>query len=269
MSDKQSIIFYVHIQKTCGTSIYQIVKQHPDVVIWRRRQQSGDRPRFVTGHFPYSIHTDWGVSTSYEYATFLRDPLDRWKSMFYHGLAKQHSVFHNMLQAANDTTLSLEYQTLTYDHITRFLKWCISSESNWNIMCKQLSGMENLRNIRRWYTAGISDQDFGFAQVYAWSGRHLRTSHYDMSLMMSQAFHNLRHHFSFVGLQSQGDDDQFRFCNKFDFDWPKDAPYHATASPRFKEEEWFSGHNLKLLTRLNEFDINLYKSYLEHVKEKP
>lgn len=267
MSTKRPIIFYVHIQKTCGTSIYQILKQQQDIIIWRRRQQTNKQPHFVTGHYPYGIHDDWGVEFDYVYATFLRDPLQRWISMFYHGLAKKNPVFHNLLQSAMNMEVSQNYEQLTYDQITKFLTWCIGSESNQNIMCKQLSGMENLRNIRRWYFAGVSDQDFGFAQVYAWSGRHKRTSDYDANTMMRQALHNLKHHFKFVGLQSQGSDDQFRFCNKFNFDWPEDAPYHSESSPRFDEEKWFSGKNLTLLTQLNKFDIMLYESYLKHVKE--
>lgn len=269
MSTNRPMIFYVHIQKTCGTSIYQIIRQQPDIIIWRRRQQIYKQPHFITGHYPYGIHDDWGVEMNFVYATFLRDPLERWKSMFYHGLAKakKNPVFHNLLQSAMNMKISTNYQALTYDQITKFLKWCISSESNCNIMCKQLSGMENLRNIRRWYFAGVSDQDFGFAQVYAWSGRHMKTSDYDSAMMMKRAFHNLRFHFKFVGLQSQADDDQFRFCNKFNFDFPKGAPYRAESSPRFNEEKWFSGLNLELLTKLNEFDIMLYNAYLRHVKE--
>ena len=267
MSKERLIIFYVHIQKTCGTSIYQIVKQHSDIIIWRRRQQTGNQPHFVTGHFPYGLHNDWDIEAECVYATFLRNPLDRWKSMFYHGLAKQHPVFHNLLEAANEMSLSSDYQLLTYEQITKFLEWCITAECNCNIMCKQLSGMENLRNIRRWYTVGISDQDFGFAQVYGWSGRYLRTSHYDMVRMMRQAFHNLKFHFDFIGLQDQGDDDQLKFCKQFNFDIPPEVPYHSESSLRFNEKKWFSKKNWKLLFLLNEFDVMLYNTYLNWIKE--
>jgi len=265
---KHRTIVYVHIQKTCGTSIHEIVKQCPDWTIWRRRPQTNTTPNFITGHIPYGIHNDWGMCQQFIYATFIRDPIDRWKSMFYHALAKKNPLFHRLLEVVIDKKLSTDYKTLSKMDITVFLQWCFRTETNCNIMCKQLSGIENIRNTQRWFSHNVSDQDFGFPQVYAWSGRHILTSEYDLRLMLNRALQNLKHTFDFVGLQANGDADQLRFCEQYDIPVPDDAPYRATTSPRFNEEEWFGNTNRQLLSQINKFDIALYSNYLNFVGSK-
>lgn len=257
-------IIYTHIQKTCGSSITEVVKQQPGIVIWRRRPLTVKQPDFITGHIPYGIHNDWNdhIKSPY-YATFLRDPIERWKSMFYHSLKKKHYSFHNLLTVSCQANINTDYeQNLTTEQINKFLRWCLLVEANSNIMCKQLTGTENLKNIIRWPNRnGPADQDFGFSQVYGWSGRYRITSPMEFHEMSLFALNNLILRYDFVGLQELGDVDQFRFCSHYGFKKVEGMPYHLTSSPRFREDEWFNSDNLELLAQLNQFDIKLYNDY--------
>lgn len=270
--ENDKVIFYTHIQKTCGTSIYKIVEKQDDVVIWRRRKTNGHNPNFITGHFPYGLHRDWGVTRSFTYATFIRSPIERWKSQFYHGLAKNAMIFKFLLHIGMGLdkfpeTTNVGCEFITPDRIGRFIRWCIKNCVNKDIMAKQLSGIENMRNICKWPSEHDQcSNDFGFVQAYAWSGRYKDYTPKCMDNMVNVALSNLQNLYAFVGIHEDADNEQRRFCETFEFKMPDDAPYHYTVTPRYMEKEWFNETNVKLLEELNKYDIMLYNAWVDSIK---
>ena len=264
-----SMIIFTHIQKTCGTSIYNIVRQQPNIVIWRRRfGVNNKRPDFVTGHIPYGVHDDWGTS-DYKYATFLRDPIDRWISQFYHGLAKRSPSFHALLQTGCNRPIEVvDYNKLTTSDILKFVKWCIENSINSNIMCKQLSGIESLRNVHKYPNPhGESSVDFGFSQVYGWSARFKKYNRSGSNRLLEESLKNLKENYDFVGLQEKADEHQQLFCDKFGFTMPENGPYHSERTIRCREEELFHNDDcMELLEIINEYDIMLFDDYKNSLK---
>ncbi|MCK5604327.1 sulfotransferase family 2 domain-containing protein [Candidatus Pacearchaeota archaeon] len=262
------MIFFTHIQKTCGTSITKIIGRQNDIVMWRRRRMTASSPDFVTGHFPYGLHKDWGVGEDYSYATFLRNPVDRWISQFYHALSKNNPLFKNMLLAGTRLKyLKHDYSNINPHNLSKFLRWCIVNGVNKNLMCKQLSGIENMRNVQKWPSTDECSKDFGFAQVYGWSGRYKPYDAEQMKNMVQIARENLIHNYDFVGLHEKADEEQIRFCNTFSLRIPANAPFHAESTPRFREEELFGDKAcVSTLLKLNLHDIELYDSYVDYIR---
>jgi len=115
---KQNVIIFLHIPKTAGTTINDIFRKnfredeffdiyHYDYALEKYQQLSKDdkaQLKVIKGHFPFGIHQILGIF-SFRYITFLRNPIDRVISQYYHSLNTPSDVYH---QALKKNGVSLE-----------------------------------------------------------------------------------------------------------------------------------------------------------------
>ncbi|RLL49162.1 hypothetical protein D8Y20_13225 [Mariprofundus sp. EBB-1] len=102
---------FMHIQKTAGTSIVEIAKQHyGDKNIVSHGDYSGRKPEclsgklFISGHFGYE-YAESLLSSRYSF-TFLRDPVERVLSFYYFCRTKKTNE-HPIYQVAQSSSLEV------------------------------------------------------------------------------------------------------------------------------------------------------------------
>jgi len=274
------MIFFVHIQKTSGSSINKILKSQKncriryknDDRIWYKSFDKYREKNILSGHVPYGIHKKMNLR-KFSYFTFLRDPIQRWKSQFYHGLDRDKSIGYYLFEKnGND--------------LKRFLEWCIRNEVSSNIMVKQIYGMESVNNILEWRewekwkcgdkkisydelkemnkNKNYGNKDFGYFQIYGWSGRNKKTSDKYYNTMLDEAKINLKHKFDFVGLQENSYEDHVRLCKFYGFKAPKKNVVVRKSSKK-EQFDWEDKEVVALLNELNKYDIELYKYAISEV----
>ncbi|MCH7920168.1 MAG: sulfotransferase family 2 domain-containing protein, partial [Planctomycetes bacterium] len=80
-------VLFLHIQKTAGSSIVELARDHYDKSVISHGDFGGHKPEdfqdvaFVSGHFGYEFARPL-MSDRYSF-TFLRDPVDRVLSFYY------------------------------------------------------------------------------------------------------------------------------------------------------------------------------------------
>lgn len=89
----QALIF-LHIPKTAGTTFNGVLREVYGSGFlripprkWQKTRRLPKGTRVVTGHMPYGVHYKWNVEP--QYITFLRDPVERILSLWWH--AKKHT----------------------------------------------------------------------------------------------------------------------------------------------------------------------------------
>lgn len=117
MHGEDAKIIFLHIPKTAGTSLRQIVKKEyprgqclfiyshtPAYLAAARRKLP--RARAVYGHISYGIHEILGVEA--RYVTFLRHPVRRVLSFYNHQARKRDAEFHRQVKAGMSLVEMLE-----------------------------------------------------------------------------------------------------------------------------------------------------------------
>lgn len=258
------MIFFTHIQKTSGTSINNLVRDQVNQTLWCGHENGGKPPTFITGHFPYGLGEIWGITKNIHYVTFIRNPIERWKSSFYHLLRKRRSFYMKLFceHSGLEQDLAHDCSNLKIEHIHKFLLWCINLNINKNIMCKQLSGMELMYNTRKWPTEDNCSLDFGYTQMFEWSSRYKSYTNNYMKEMKDVALDNLKTKYSFVGITENSNEDQLKFCRIFNFKNTDNIPYYNLQNPKSSVDVLFNNKNIiELLIELNKYDIELYEDY--------
>lgn len=112
----RSLIF-IHIPKTAGTAFFRAAKN--DIANYKFVGPKGIKrfilsaytgPIFVKGHFPYGYHV-YKPFRSFDYITFLRDPIDRAVSHYYFVLeAKDEDYTHPHWERHKNTPLKDMFQ---------------------------------------------------------------------------------------------------------------------------------------------------------------
>lgn len=238
----------MHIQKTSGSSINYILKCQKKHM-WASYKKGKDLPDILSGHVPYGIHNDFDLKEDeVRYFTFLREPISRWKSQFYHCVSNHKSTGYLIFEESN---FSLE----------KFLKLCLKYEHGSNLMTKQIAGTEDISNIKREKNDPANKKYFGYYQMYSWGSRIKKNSEKDMEKMLELAKYNIINKFEFVGFQERANEDYLELCKKFKFNHPKKNIYlrKRNISKGKRRKFNFREPNIReMLLKLNKYDISLY-----------
>ena len=96
------MLIYVHIPKTAGTTMMEVLKQNYGQGYFRLKnegrrlkwQKKSDEVKnavtCLAGHFAYGIHEH--IPTECQYVTFLRNPVERILSLYYYVRHKNHQL---------------------------------------------------------------------------------------------------------------------------------------------------------------------------------
>lgn len=111
------IIFFVHIPKTGGTSISNMIKLRlGNAAEWRvnREGMATDPDKaWYMGHFPYGVHTEFPARKAV-YMTILRDPIERLWSHYWSVLRHPNHYLYELaaslgpMQYVGDRSISYE-----------------------------------------------------------------------------------------------------------------------------------------------------------------
>lgn len=159
-------LFFLHIPKAAGTTFKEVLYHnyrfsriawidgsYPSESVERlkaMKQGWRDRKACVMGHFQYGLHECF--NGPYTYVTFLRNPVDRVISTYYHILRKStHHRYHRLL---NDENLSLE----------EFVRKRVSSEVS-NLQTAWISGESEPDSSSLEKAKMIINSDFSFAGI--------------------------------------------------------------------------------------------------------
>ena len=239
---KKTIIF-LHIQKTSGSTVNEMMRLQPNKVFWYKRPGK-PKPNFISGHVPFGIHKDLKLR-EYSYFTFIRDPIERFKSQVYHGLRSKKSLGNALIRRNGG--------------LKGLLEFCLKTQSSMDIMTKQLSGMDSKTNAKLWKWEGnmTKKKDFGYWQVFGWSGRKSHYKEDEMEKMLEAAKSNL-HQCDFIGIQEKGSVEHNRLANFYGMRKPP-KNLHVRKSVRTEKLEWNEPEIIDMLNMLNRYDLELYK----------
>jgi len=257
------MIIFLHIRKTSGSTINQMLRSQ-NKVFWykffktntlgRKISIEGEQvkytdkeivlPDMISGHFPYGIHKIFNTN-KFSYFTFLRDPIERWKSHFYHSIQSKSSNFLNVLYEKKRS------------NIQKFLEYLIERDATCNVMTKQLSGTEDLSNICMFKGPPESAAGFSYSQVYGWAARYRTYSNDEMDCFLDEAICNLFNNIDFVGFQEHSKVDYKKLCSLYNFKLYTGKRMKVTK--RLKTVDWNNRNVQILLKEANKYDIKLYE----------
>jgi len=224
--DKQQTVIFVHVPKTAGQTVDQIMKRQylPESVFTFKKDITGAYHAFqqrepaensgyqiIRGHVPYGVHEY--IQGPYAYFTFLRDPIERTISHYYFLRRKKSHPLADKL--GEDFLPMKELMELGLDKMF------------FNAHTRLLSGV--------WYDAEPGEC----------TGEHL-----------ALAKDNLRRHFAVIGLTERFDESLMLLQDAFSW---KDLHYvrENVTSGRPKRDE-LSAETLSLVENANLLDKELY-----------
>ena len=244
------MVIFTHIAKSAGSSVKAGIKhnfQRPCYAECIRDQIKypslfkrivknipiSYHPDIISAHAPYGIHTLF-KDTKYSYFTFLRHPITRWISCFYHPNSNPAYRKYKEGQGIRDV-----------------LEWCLRKYVNCNVMTRQLSGLDS---PHKWI---LPNKMKYTGSIYYAGARSLKYSKEEMDHMLQAAKHNIKHCYSFVGFQENGYADMEALC--YHYDWTFRKPSSFLKSTIKEHSDWSSEYVVSILEQMNEYDIELYK----------
>ncbi len=268
-SPKNLLIICTHIAKTATSSAIYSVKANfegkfassvrfdkcSEVLDWVELMDNEfavnvDGINFMSMHLPFGIHKylvdNDGKIRVCGYITFLRDPLARTLSALRHCLC---------FRPIEDSPVMQFYKKSENNY--EFLKSCLENEINCNVMCKQLSGMEELRNCV------CTDEEYRTGELYG--PRHKSNVKYtdeEMQNFLEVAKYNLDNSYLFVGFQEKFDESMEKLCKKLGCRRDK-SKEHKNVFPSAPKFNMNKPEIVEVVSEMNEYDIQLYKYALE------
>ena len=235
------MIVFLHIPKTGGTTVCRNVLKIQNKKIY-------------SDHYPYGVHHLINSMTKrrckkIKYLTFLRDPIERTISNFNY-CCSCYKYGGDYKSKVGDTYFK------TNRDVIKTLEFCIKNQWLYNIMTRQLSGIENISNMI------VSHKDFYRWRIYN-PFRSNPTKKYSIKMMdnfYDSAKTNIRT-FKYIGFTGDMKDSIKHMCEKMDWKVPKkiinkrvtscDCDLIPIKQPDKKQ--------LELLKELNKYDIKLYE----------
>ena len=254
------MLIFLHVPKSAGFSVFKstghsvIKKCIPKFSTpVHTLLKNGNRERincpFVFSHVPYGIHEIIDAA-DFEYATFLRNPVSRWLSALYHSTQPR---FNN-----STTHFTLFFALKDSKTPEEFLERCLDHQINYNIITRQLSGLEDYTNTKQ-FVRGKKKT----GRIY--SPYNEINSHYDDDIMKEfyeQALLNVIT-FKFVGFQDTFDKSIKEFSDLFNFDYSKSQ--HLNKTKNSTGFDFSSDKCKEILKELNRWDISLYDKVKNNV----
>jgi hypothetical protein len=222
--------------------VNDILRRQPGNAFWYKNKKSTN-PKFISGHIPFGVGKELGFREC-SYFTFLRHPNERFKSQVHHGLTSKKSLGHALFHR--------------HGGLKGLLEFCLKTQSSMDLMTKQLSGLENKKNAKLWSWEGTmtKKKDFGYWQIFGWSGRKTHYTEKDMNEMLKAAKDNLNK-CDFVGIQENGSADHQRLIEFYELKSPK-SDLHSRKSEK-PSLEWDDSEVVEMLNMLNRYDLKLYE----------
>ena len=142
-TSKDNLVFFMHIPKTAGTTLHQIIRQqygeeqifrayigvgaatlqeHINNLRFRLDQENNQNQeiKLILGHVGFGLHEILGRDLTY--ITFLRHPIDRVISWYYHQQRIPSAKYYQECQSLSLKELITRYQPIPTDnHQTRFV----------------------------------------------------------------------------------------------------------------------------------------------------
>lgn len=235
------MILFTHIPRTSGKYIERNMIPHHLRRVYKFHKklmyigQYGSyeikkAPDVISGHIPYGLHRYLVVECdTFQYITFLREPIHRWISEFNHAMR-----FPRFVKPIWEK----------FKKPIDFLAACLAEGRNTNVMTKQLSGIDDFTNV-------IQDHK---NYMFMWAARKKEYSDSEMSEMLETAKYNLLYNYDFVGFMEERYYKQL--CRYFGWKYRRKKRMNVSSSVALIN--WKDKKVRKMLKHLNRFDIELY-----------
>ena len=225
------ILFFLHIPKTAGTSLYQVfAQQYPGAKLvqayppfaagsleWAMAALENGAEVFY-GHFNFGVHRLLGVRG--RYLTMLRQPVDRVVSYFDHQRRHPQAEHHPMLS-----------QGMT---LREFVSQRVTVETN-NHMTRMIAGYTHLGYL-------------------------------DDPTVLEQALANFRQAFVCAGITERFEESVAVMAERLGWQsWRSDAPPRANRAPRGSHTQ-LDQETRRIIERDNRLDLSLYRSVAEELE---
>jgi len=174
-------------------------------------------------------------------AVLLREPIKRTLSVLKHCLILAPRNYSNIAK----------YWEATNGNLDEVLIKCLKHKFCCNVMCKQLSGLDDITNTI------CTESDSIKGELYSpWHQSKEKYTHEQMSKLLNAAKLNLKHHYDFVGFQETFNDDIVRFCSQLELQ--RSCNREIKNLDDDISEFTTTDNNIKTLTQMNQYDIELY-----------
>jgi len=280
------MIVFMHIQKTGGTSFNLLVERHfkkqflkirpienrrgrrkknnwekdwrkfLNKRFWYKYRSSSRPPQIVSAHCPYMFHVNDSVlgNENCDYITFLRNPINRWKSQFFHAISNKQSDVYKI------------WQNKCNKNLCCFLDFCLEYDIACDIMTRQISGKEDIRRVGIISKNASSKKDFGYYSHFGWSKTYPLYSQKEKNDLLKHAKHNL-HHIKFLGFQNNFNQDAVKILTMCNLDQGLDlGVFHKRA--RNKRDINFEEQDVVKLKLINKYDIDQFTTPIVLISRK-